>query len=206
MSTSELPYRIAKALRGECAYCRDPALDGSAFCAPHGERERSQGAARQANRRRRLRAEKRCLDCGDPVRSRGLVRCADCRKANAKNRRSVTGDRGSVTVDEQIPARGHFKLVHGSAEGEARGWEKTARYVGRDRRGAPSREDRRRDALRSRDDGLALATRFERARTTYEGDDVQAMPRIQRDAALEEVRDLLRRAARMFEDAAELYG
>jgi hypothetical protein len=210
---------FAKRLRSECLHCGETALDGSDYCAPHDAKERGQRSTRQRRLRQKRADAGLCMSgCGRKVSRRrrpdGTVlprECPTCsdlhRKRVAKARERVRNEHQEcVTGDEQIPPRGHWKLAHGSADAEARGWRPVARYVGRDRRGAPSREDRRRDALRSRDDGLALAVRFERARITYEGDDVQAMPRIQRDAALEEVRDLLRRASRMFEDAAELYG
>lgn len=201
--TCQLDPKLAKALRGECAYsgCHEPSIDGE-HCAPHAERERIRGAKRQQRRRARLRSEKRCLDCAKPIRSRGLRRCPVCRQANAANRRSVTGDVRSVTGDEQIPPRGHFKLAHRTDEGAERGWAPTARYVGRDRRGAPSKDDRDDEVVRDIDYAIAELEKFKKA-FALAREHAADLPRVQREEARRLAFSHLKYAGRFVDDAAD---
>jgi uncharacterized protein (DUF58 family) len=193
-----LDPKLAKALRGECRSCPDPALPGSYWCGPHTERERSQGAARQAARRDRLRAEKRCLDCGVSVRSVGLVRCADCRKANTENRARVTDSDRSVTDKGVISHGGHFKLQY-----DPRRPGPAQRYVGRSHRGAPTTEERNAELLRDAEYARQALGRFVRAFDIATSDEVAALPRFQREEAMREAASFPAQAARILAGIVE---
>lgn len=197
LSTSSLPPKLAKRISGQCLYsgCHEPALDASDYCARHDEHERARGARRQQRRRDKLRAKRRCLDCGQPVRSRGLVRCPDCRRANW-DRRSVTGDPESVTGDGSDPGllgtRGVWKLVADPRRpGPARRFSTTRG------RGAPTVEERNAEILRDAEHLRLELGRFVVAFGVLTSDEVASLPRIQREEAARETANHAEVAARI---------
>lgn len=68
-------YREAKKARGECAYCKAPALPARAMCEKHLTRVREKHRVRMEA----MRAAGRCVICGDPAPGRRW-RCALCQR------------------------------------------------------------------------------------------------------------------------------
>jgi hypothetical protein len=95
-------------------------------------------------------------------------------------------------------------MEHGSAESIARGWQKTARFVGRSRRGAPSKEDRWRDTVALVTDAIAEATATrDGAMPELLTERVTELGRVAKREAHALVADRLLRVARMLETAAD---
>jgi hypothetical protein len=143
---TNLPDKITKALRGECDECTSPAHEDTGLCLHH----HGKAATRQRRRRQRLADAGFCRDgCGRKVQKkhrpdRTVVprRCSTCARAShlqiqeQRERRRDNESAVGVTDEEKIPAkRGRIYIE------EREGLQSIARYVGRDRKGAPSREE-----------------------------------------------------------------
>lgn len=196
-----LPDRLARQLAGDCLYgkCGEKAKDGADYCGPHHEKRKADGRKYQQRRRKLLKKAKRCVSCGKPAKR---SRCASCRrdaKEQARARRSVENRSRSVGTEPER-TRGHMKL---DASDRREGRNAVERYVGRDRRGAPSKEDRYADILRdagyAKDEIGKFVTAFRRVISP----EVQAMSRSQRDAATIIARDHAAYAARFLDDIVD---
>jgi hypothetical protein len=139
-----LSRTLVRRLAGQCCYgaCTEKPIDGSDYCAPHDAHERGRAAQKQKRRRARRALAKQCMEgCGRKVgkrlTDRGSVlmrRCPTCAKADREAKamaRRVPADTSRVPGK---PTRGFTKVEHGEGY-------RAERYVGRDRRGAPSRAD-----------------------------------------------------------------
>lgn len=204
-----LDPKLAKALLGECEKCSAPAHGDSSLCLHH----KGKAAARQRKRRQKLASAGLCRDgCGRRVGKRKrpdgtLVprRCKQCSLETVAKRRDRR--RGNTSIDRVTPPgadpapRGHFKL---EADARSDTWRPSARYVGRDRRGAPSKEDRHRGTVSLVGDAIAEATSArDGGLTELMTTRVVELGRIQKREAHAIVADRLLRAARMLEAAAD---
>lgn len=220
--TSLLPDRLARQLArqlaGRCCYgaCAEPAQDGD-YCAPHDAHERGRDAGKKRRRRQRLADQGLCIiaGCDRKVTKRrrpdGKIqqrRCSRCQKemrAVARARRSVPDDSRSVPgegadLSSAAPTRGRMKQESGGDK-----WART-RFVGRDRKGGPTREDKDRDIVKDAEYAAAEIVKFIRAFELARGDEVQALPRVQREAALRLAVDHARYAASFLDDIVEQLG
>lgn len=183
MSPSEQPTKLSRTLTrrlaGRCCYgaCTADALDGSDYCAPHDAHEKGRDAAKK--RRQRLARAKagRCVTgCGRKVGKRRVKRkwiamreCPTCARRRAKKqrdarKRDVPGDSRDVPGGGDRPARGGFRTEQRTVvnwRDKSKQREYTAqRFVGRPRRGAPSKSDRDEDLRSDIDDAIAILTRI----------------------------------------------
>lgn len=217
--TENLPRKLVKRIKGECQHCAQPAVAGSDYCETHGARAAEYDSAwKRTKRQARADAGECITGCGTRVkrakRSDGtwkLQRCEDCAetlnaaKRDARAMRSVENAGRSVETNTADPApRGRFKMEPRSVEDQARGWAASTRYVGRSRRGAPSKEDRWRDTLALVTDAIteATATR-DKAMPELLTERVVELGRVAKREAHALVADRLLRAARMLMAAAE---
>jgi hypothetical protein len=101
---------------------------------------------------------------------------------------------GSRGVENETATRGHVKLDTSDHRASRNAVE---RYVGRDRRGAPSREDRNIDLLKDLRDVTALVERFTRSFEHAAAVGVFDLPKVQREEALRIVAETGARGARL---------
>jgi hypothetical protein len=207
-----LDRKIAKAINGICEKCTQPAHKRSGLCLHH----LGKAAARQRGHRQRLADKGLCsAGCGIKVgkrrRDNGTIQprecptCAKKHRARTAKARVRNEQRACVTsTSADPPSRGFWKMEHGSAESIARGWQKTARFVGRSRRGAPSKEDRWRDTIALVTDAIAEATATrDGAMPELLTERVTELGRVAKREAHALVADRLLRVARMLETAAD---
>lgn len=151
--------------------CRARPLDDSEFCRPHDEAQKRYNREYDQRRRERWEAEGKCTRCGADQRKRDSMWCAACLIRLGKVRKSdlkqQLENRAQRIAERLIP------------------WENSPQNEGRLRlrggkRGAPSGEtvdeadiSDLRIYIEKASQGLSLAN----------SDEVQAMPRIQRDEA-----------------------
>lgn len=209
--TPKLDPKLVRRMDGRCLDCNEQALDGSDYCA----RCKASAAARQARlRQKRAKAGLCCHGCGRSVGKRrredGTViprRCSKCEASAAARRkrrrieRHRNGAADTVTdpPSETAATRGVVMLEPGKRDGLV-----VRRYTTDRGRGAPSKEDRRRDALKLIDDAIAALPRYRARLQAWLRDEVQALPRIQRQALLDELlEDAIHAPARMIEGGAE---
>lgn len=193
-----IPRKLSKRLAGECQHCKEPAIEGSDFCAVHDAHEKGQQRARKARHRLRLAEVGLCIvaGCGAKVGKRlrpdgrpVLRRCKSCGRKHrdeSRARRGVTDD--AVVYRAEEPAT--TKLEVGK-DGATR-----TRYVPRAGQGAPSREETDRRLLRDLREGAGhlqrLVTRWPPPR-----DEIAALPRIQRTEAWDQVAEPMVQAIRL---------
>lgn len=103
-------------------------------------------------------------------------------------------------VDNARDRRGHVKVDHGD---HREGRNPTQRYVGRERRGAPSREDLNADIVQDAGYAKAEIDKFLRAFALATSHEIQSLPRIQREGAQRIVTDHAAYAARILDDIVD---
>jgi hypothetical protein len=161
--------RLSSQIADRCCYgsCPEDQIADSDYCAEHDESERQRKRSSTAARRLKFARAGQCRDgCGRKVRKRyvkGRIvprRCSSCAKADNKRRterrKSRPGDNSKAPEATRL-ARG-FTALDKSDKREGRG--AVERYVGRDRRGAPSIADRDEDLRSAIDDAIAILTQI----------------------------------------------
>lgn len=178
VSDEALPLLLRRRLNKECRRgCGDAALDDSDFCRVHHEAEKKHKRDSAARRRDALRKAKKCIDCEGASRK---LRCRSCHRLHIevkRQRRGVESERRGV---ESLPS----VSVEDSALSVDPVWRPDrdghTRYRGKATRGRPAAETLDEQDLDYAAEAIAKAKHgFELTQTA----EVQALPRIQREAA-----------------------
>lgn len=205
---SPLPLYWQRKESGLCVRCGEPAAPDSLLCAPHWEDAKERAARSAKVTREARRAKKRCAYCNRKSETR---RCRACSIAHGKRPAAASPTQQGVNtqrtgVDKsrrRPPAHFHTEGINGKSSWswrtEADG-RRRKRGNGRGHRGAPSRAET--DAFDARvgetEWNLALADL-----ALYHSEANQALPPIQRAAALRSAIGHLELAGRIGEDLVE---
>lgn len=162
---------------GECIKCDQPAAPDSLWCAKHGTEAQVSARAGMKRIAAIRRAAGQCAKCGQP------------KPHTERGRKRLIP---SVPIPAAVPTRWHTEGRRAQVEarttrsfeksGDASNWGNRSRYHGR-HRGHPSRQEEDSWDLRAAD------AEFQHAAASlaqFYSADVQALPRIQRDAVLAE--------------------
>lgn len=191
---ANVPDHLARKLAGICVYpgCPHAAHGDSLYCRPHHDRAKERNRRWAKKRRDAARQKQRCVDCGKKSRT---WRCPACWRLT----RTARVDKRASRVDKPAK-RGHVKLEADSRPGRT----VAQRYVGRDRRGAPSKEDTDRDARAELSRGIKVGLDVrDEAIAMLRTEAVAALGAIQRREAHALVADRLIEGARIYITVAE---
>jgi hypothetical protein len=181
-----LPLYLQRKLAGQCTRCGEPAAKDSDMCKPHLEDRRKRSRAAMSKQRKRLRDNRKCVGCGAKSKA---YRCAKCVKARKPS--GVSKAAGGVSKEEI------WRVDPGTT------W---SRYRGKGRRGRLTREEQAEEDKRYARFAIGEIEKFIVAVGVVIGPEVQALPRIQRDAAKREAAQYLGTAGRFLDDLADRYG
>lgn len=194
--TENLPRKLVRRIAGVCQHCSEPAVVGADYCAEHGAK-----AAEYANtwtrNKRQARAEAgECITgCGRRVKvsrrddgTAKLKRCKRCTKEHRGAMKTLRAVRGVETVERGVESnapefatRGRTKLDTGDRR---EGRNAVERYTTDRGRGAPTTEERHAELLRDVEYARQELGRFVRAFSVATSEDVQQLPRTQREEAM----------------------
>lgn len=179
--------------------CKRGALEDSEFCRKHEDDQRRYNREYMARRRAEWDAENRCTNCGAEKRKPGSKWCSACliRYTNPK--------KSSVKSYVEINAGGTRRsrvaaatLVRFETDGFKR-----SRYLGRQKRGAPSLEDRDR---RDHADIQRVLARYGELLDEAYGPEYRVMSRVQQEATRRAAHAGLALVVRLGMEALAQYG
>jgi hypothetical protein len=181
-----LPLYLQRKLAGQCTRCGESAAVDSDLCKPHLDDRRKRSRRAMSAQRKRLRDKRKCVGCG--VKSKAYR----CRKCIAARKRTGVSKIASGVSNAEI-----WRVDPGTT------W---SRYRGKGRRGRLTKEEQAEEDKRDARFAIEEIEKFVRAVDVVISPTVQALPRIQRDAAKREAAQYLGTAGRFLDDLADKYG
>lgn len=185
-SDDSLPLYLKRQLAHECVRCGGPAVPDSDYCQPHLDDKRAVDRKWRSASRKAARKRRRCRDCKRKCKT---LRCPDCQRKKGRGVEKIAGG-----VDkEQI-----WRVDPGT------NWN---RFRGKGRRGRLTREEQAEEDKRDINMAIADLIRVrDKGIPALLSEDVQWLPRFQREEARRVAMEPCGRAVRAIVHLARRYG
>lgn len=181
-----LPVYLQRKLAGMCTRCGEAAADDSDLCKPHRDDQRKRSRMSMSMQRKRLRDNRKCVQCGAKSKSYRCRKCVKARKRAGVNKIASGVNKAEI-----------WRVDPGTT------WN---RFRGKGRRGRLTREEQAEEDKRDARFAITEIEKFISAVDVVISPAVQDLPRIQRDAAKREAAQYLGIAGRFVDELADKYG